>query len=476
MRKKKAGVLIVLCLVMAMLFSGCAKTIVAADGKTITYEKPKYVFYLIGDGLGASQRQIAEYYLQHLENDDTATLAMNDMAVAGINTTYSLDTLVTDSAAAGTALACGVKTNNGIIAQTAEGANAKTLVEAAEELGYATGVITSTRITHATPAVFYAHNPDRDDENGIAEDLVSSGVDFIAGGGYRNFISASADGSKREDDQNLVTDMEALGYKTFIGEDGAAAFAGYQAGEGDQVLALFSSSHMPYEVDRANSDTNLPSLSEITDTAVDALSQNDEGFFLMVEGGRIDHACHPNDVVGTIYDTLEFDEVVQVAMDFYDAHPDDTLIVVVGDHETGGLGLGFSTDYFLNLDAIDSITASFEGGYGYGYEAGGDREAYFTYLETVGITGLTDEEKAVIEEGMNMVDAEESPSGYNEAGIAVNHVISERAGVQWTTYAHTGTQIPFSVMGASEDAFCGFMDNTEIAQMLAKLLDATIGI
>ena len=502
--KRMTSVLTVLCLTLVMLFAGCAdSTQTTADNtagseqssqtpsestatqntpdttvETAAGKTPKYVFYLIGDGLGASQRQIAEYYLQHMTGNASDTLAMNDMPVAGINTTYSLDTLVTDSAAAGTALSSGVKTNNGIIAQTADGADTKTLVEAAEELGYATGIVTSTRITHATPAAFATHNADRNDENGIAADYLDSGVDFIAGGGYRHFISSADENSKRDDDLDVVAEFEALGYNTFIGDDGIADFASYAPSAGDQVFAAFTKSHLPYELDRANSDTELLSLSEITEAGIELLSQDEDGFFLMVEGGRIDHACHPNDVVAAIYDTLEFDEVVEVAMDFYNAHPDDTLVVVVGDHETGGMGLGFGSDYFLNMDAIDGITMSFEDGYQYAYEANGDRDAYFEMLETIGITDLTDDEKAAIEAGMDVVDAGQDGDvtyGYNAAGIAVNHVISERVGIQWTTYAHTGTQIPFGVIGLSGDAFGGFMDNTEIAQALASVLSVTIG-
>ena len=498
--KKSTSILIIFSLICAML-AGCMQTTITDTETTqksvqettetvvskATTEQseevdvtPKYVFYLIGDGLGAAQRQIAEYYLQYQTGNTTTKLAMNQMPVAGLNTTFSLNTLITDSAAAGTALACGIKTNNGVIAQTADGKDATTLIEAVQGIGYATGIVTSTRITHATPAVFASHNVSRDDENAIAEDFLSSGVDFIAGGGLRNFIPNTDEKSKREDDTDLVAGFEEAGYTVFTGEEGTTDFASYEPEAGDQVFAAFTYSHMPYEVDRANSDTDLMSLSEITETAVDLLSQDKDGFFLMVEGGRIDHACHPNDIVGTVYDTLEFDEVVQVAMDFYNEHPEETLIVVVGDHETGGMGLGFATDYFLNVDEIDGITASFEEGYGYGYEAGGDREAYFEYLESVGITNLTDEEKALIEAGMDLVDEEVVSEGndyaYNEAGLAVNDVISQRVGIQWTTYAHTGTQIPFGVMGVSQSAFGGFMDNTEIAQTLAEILSVTIGV
>ena len=450
---------------------------------------PKYVFYLIGDGLGASQRQVAEYYLQHQTGSDSK-LAMNTLPVAGINTTYSLDTLVTDSAAAGTALAAGVKTNNGYIAMTPDGTETTTLIEAVQSLGYATGIVTSTRITHATPAAFATHNADRNDENGIAEDYVISNVDFIAGGGIRNFLPSTYETadkdpmgstikSKREDDRDLLAEFETQGYTVFAGAKGSTDISAYTPKAGDKVFAALTYSHMPYEIDRANADTDLPSLSELTETAVSLLELDDEGFMLMVEGGRIDHACHPNDIAAAIYDTIEFDEVVQVALDFYNQHPDDTLIVVAGDHETGGMGLGFATDYFLNLDQIDGVKASFEDVYAYAYQPGSDRDEYFTYLDTIGISNLTEEEKASIETGMDLTDQEifDDNNGYqyNEAGLAVNDVISQRVGIEWTTYAHTGTQIPFGVIGAGQEAFGGYMDNTEIANAIAALLSVKIG-
>ena len=305
---------------------------------------PKYVFYLIGDGLGASQRQVAEYYLQHQTGSDSK-LAMNTLPVAGINTTYSLDTLVTDSAAAGTALSSGVKTNNGYIAMTPDGTKTTTLIEAVQSLGYATGIVTSTRITHATPAAFATHNADRNDENGIAAEYVTSGVDFIAGGGIRNFLPSTYEAadkdpmgstikSKREDERDLLAEFTSAGYTVFAGAEGSTDISSYTPQAGDKVFAALTYSHMPYEIDRANADTDLPSLSELTETAVSLLELDGEGFMLMVEGGRIDHACHPNDIAATIYDTLEFDEVVKVALSFYNQHPEETLIIVVGDHET----------------------------------------------------------------------------------------------------------------------------------------------
>ena len=205
---------------------------------------PKYVFYMIGDGLGAAQRQLTEYYVQHQTGDAGRKLLINTFPVAGMNTTHSLDTLVTDSAAAATALATGYKTNNGLIAVDTEGAALPTVVEEAmAEKEMATGLVSTTRITHATPACFASHNLDRDDENGIAADFVDSGVDFFAGGGLRHFIPAEftaedkdAAGkgisSKREDDRNLFEEFEAEGYTTFMGSQGAADFMNYQASAG----------------------------------------------------------------------------------------------------------------------------------------------------------------------------------------------------------------------------------------------------
>lgn len=499
-----------LCLIMALgiifmlVVTGCSQAASAPTPTPIVKEVvkevmvtpppaepsvPKYVFYLIGDGLGASQRQVAEYYKQHATGTD-AKLAMNTLPVAGINTTYSLDTLVTDSAAAGTALSAGVKTNNGCIAMTPDGTKTTTLIEAVQDIGLATGIVTSTRLTHATPAAFATHNITRSDENGIAVDYLDCNVDFIAGGGIRHFLPSSYEAgekdsmgstikSKREDERDLLSEFESNGYKVFAGSQGTTDLNAYTPQAGDKVFAPLTYSHMPYEVDRANANTDLPSLSELTETAISLLEKDEDGFMLMVEAGRIDHACHPNDVVGAIYDTLEFDEVISVALDFYNAHPNDTLIIVVGDHETGGMGLGFATDYFLNLDRIDGVKGSFEGSYGFAYSSEITREDYYSYLESLGITDLTEEEIAYLETAMDMTDSEEfhvdNGYQYNEAGLAVNSIISQRVGVEWTTYAHTGTQIPFGVIGAGEKNFGGYMDNTDIAKALADILSVDIG-
>ena len=436
---------------------------------------PQYVFYFIGDGLGASQRQVAEFYAQQQTANPKLKLAMNQMPVAGINTTYSSDSLVTDSAAAGTALATGYKTNNGVISQLPNGENVKSLIEAAEEKGWATGIITTTRLTHATPAVFASHNISRDDENGIAADMSDSGVDFIAGGGFRHFVKKDGEfKSKRKDSRDIVAEMAHAGYKTFVGEKASASFASYKPAKNAQVFAALSYSHMPYELDRLNSDSKVPALSQMVEKGIDVLMSHNRPFFMMVEAGRIDHACHANDVAGSIYDTLALDDSIKVALEFYNKHPEDTLIVLVGDHETGGLGLGFGKNYFLKMDAVQSTKASIEDVMAKVYT--GNVDAYLkTVAQRFGLADMTEKEKAILVDAAKQQDAGANDAntygGYSPTQIAVAHILSERANVEWTTFAHTATQIPMGAVGTYALKFMGYKDNTEIARTMAEVLD-----
>ena len=465
-----------------------ASSVATASASTVPgATAPKYIFYMIGDGLGSAQRQIAEYYLQHKTGNKNAKLLMDTLPVAGINTTYSEDSLVTDSAAAATALAGGVKTNNGMISVLPDGKTVSTLVEAAEKKGMGTGLVTTTRITHATPACFASHNPDRDDENGIAADYLDSGVDFFAGGGIRHFISntdpekygtTDAVGakikSKRKDGVDVVAKFSDEGYKTFIGSKGVDAFKAYEPQGKEQVLALFTYTHCPYEIDLENQHYACPSLPDMTKKAIDVLSKYENGFFLMVEGGRIDHACHANDAAGAIYDTFAFDDSIKLAYEFYKQHPHETAIIVIGDHETGGMGLGFGENYFLNLTALDNVKVSVEDVLQYQYKKG-EHEAFFQYLaQNFGLPDLTAEEKTLIETAMEREDEGfKAPEGYdyNQAAIAATHVISTRTNMYWTTYAHSGTSIPMSAIGDGVEAMGGFKDNTEIAKAASKYCD-----
>nr|WP_319492989.1 alkaline phosphatase [uncultured Desulfobacter sp.] len=446
---------------------------------------PKYVFYFIGDGLGAAQRQFSEFFLQEQLQNPDSHLLMNTFEVAGINTTYCADTLITDSAAAGTALASGVKTNKGVIGKDVNGNNVKTLAEAAKEHGMKTGIITTTRLTHATPAAFAAHNVSRNNENEIAEDFLNSGIDFFAGGGIRHFIPASmkiekgdAIGktikSKRKDEKDLVKGFEDKGYATFIGMKGAKAFKSADFSKQDKVFAAFTYTHMPYEVERMNQYKNVPSLGEMTIAGINALDKGDKGFFMMVEGGRIDHAAHANDPSGVIWDTMAFDDAIKTAYQFLKQHEDQTLIVVVGDHETGGMGLGMdSMGYKLNMATLNNVHVSVEDTLNEAGQYKGDKAAYLQFLaENFGLSNLSDTETASLNKAMASADAGDTLGYYklNPAALTAAHILSSRANINWTTTIHTATMIPMSATGAYAARFGGYKDNTQIAKTMAQVL------
>ncbi len=267
------------------------------------------VILLIGDGMGIGQLTAAE--VMNGEDD----LVITSLPYMSLVTTHSSSNYVTDSAASATALATGFKTRNGRISVTADGDDLFTVLEDAEAVGKATGVVTTTRVTHATPACFVAHVNSRGSENAIAEQLLSSGVDVALGGGldYLTAIDPSGSGYTVVYDS---TDLEAV--------------------DSGKVLGLFSYGYMSYESARSNSDQ--PSLTEMTEKSLEILSSDPDGFFLMVEGGRIDHASHANDFDNTVGETLEFDNAVLKALEFASGR-NDTLILVTADHETGGLSI-----------------------------------------------------------------------------------------------------------------------------------------
>jgi len=308
----------------------------------------KNVILLIGDGMGYSQLTAARWVKsgEDLGNYSHTSLYMDGMDNAAYVTTYAADGFITDSAAAVTAIATGQKTNIGIIGQDAsavlaekDGKKLETILEMAEKAGLATGVVSTSRITHATPAGFYSHVNDRDNEVEIANQLVASGMDVVLGGGLSYFVPKNdttplGGKSKRNDDRNLLDEAAALKYVVVFN---STQMDQADSNSTDMLLGLFDNSHMLYELQRANSGE--PSLAQMTKKAVEILSHNDDGFFLMVEGARIDHAGHERSWDNITVDTLAFDDAVKVALDFAEASG-NTLVIVTADHETGGLVLG----------------------------------------------------------------------------------------------------------------------------------------
>lgn len=290
-------------------------------------KKVRNVILCIGDGMGLGQIAIASMK----GSGPGGRLCMERMPVTGLVRTFSANSRVTDSAAAGTALAAGIKTNNGMIGVAPNEQPYQTILEAAKAKGMATGLVATSTITHATPASFASHTKSRTTEAPIAEQLIANKVNVLFGGGRKYFLPKSDPNSARKDDRDLIAEARQAGYAYVTTEPELRSI------RGPYVLGLF-------QFDSLTTVAPEPTLASLTLSAIDVLKKSSRssnkkaGFFLMVEGSQIDWACHANDAKHAIRQTLLFDQAVQAAVDFamQDGH---TLVIVTADHETGGLTL-----------------------------------------------------------------------------------------------------------------------------------------
>ena len=316
----------------------------------------KYVFYFIGDGMGVNQVNGTEMFQAELQNGRIGVepLLFTQFPVATMATTFSATNSVTDSAAAGTALATGKKTYNHAISVNEEKNAIQTVAEKAKKAGKKVGVTTSVSVDHATPAAFYAHQPDRNMYYEIALDLPKANFDFYASGGFlkptTTFDNKTA--------QSIFPSIEEAGYTV------ARGYNDYKAkSQNAEKMILIQEeganpSCLPYAIDRKDNDLTL---AQITESAIDFLTKGkNKGFFLMVEGGKIDWACHANDAATVFNEVKDMDNAIKVAYEFYKKHPKETLIVVTADHETGGIVLG-TGKYALNLKALQHQKHSADG-------------------------------------------------------------------------------------------------------------------
>lgn len=315
-------------------------------------ETPRNIILLIGDGMGPQQVGLLFDWAEASGHESTEFEQLMRTGEIGIVRTGATDSPLTDSAASATSIATGIRTRNGYVGVGPDGERLTTVLELAANRGMKTGLVTSTRVTHATPACFAAHVDDRGQEAEIARQLVASPTDIILGGGKYYFLS---------DAHNLREPIEAAGWRVVT--DGAGLQAASQtASQEGRTLGLFSDSHLPYLIDRdAPGEKTTPSLPDLTRAALRLLAPAKKGFFLMVEGGRIDHAGHANDVAGVLGEMREFDRVLGIALEYQRDHP-ETLVLVTADHETGGLCITKGKKNLSPQDFIDigNATASAE--------------------------------------------------------------------------------------------------------------------
>ncbi len=473
---------------------------------TTDYKTPKYVFFFIGDGMSNPQINITEAALNNASfslksaNVGVGSLNIQEFPIVGMQTTHAQDRYVTGSAASATALATGVKTTIGTISQTGDHSeNLQTMAEMAKEKGMKVGIISSVSIDHATPACFYAHTGSRNNYYTIGQDLATSNFDYFAGGGVRwNKYDSDGETAGLAEDVNLF--LNALNTNGYTYVNTRSAFDALNSESGKIVATLekfetsvsANSAALPYTVDldEETSENNTITLSEFTQKGIEILN-NDKGFFMMVEGGKIDWACHANDVVTAAHNTVEFDKAIGYAVDFYKEHPDETLIVVTGDHECGGLTLGYSaTGYATAFDLLLNQTVSNESFTAKvaAWRASGD-VTFETALATVkDVFGLGDEskdlalsnyEKERLQEAYNTsmtgtsdLDKEETDviyGYYDPFTVTITHILNNKAGIDWTTYSHTGAPVPVFAMGQGEYQFTGYYDNTDIGKKIIEI-------
>ena len=384
------------------------------------------VILFIGDGMGPGQVDLAR------QAASGSPLEMERMPISGIVTTHSANQKVTDSAAAGTALATGRKTNNGMISVSPEGVRLETILERCQAARKSAGIITTDALHGATPAAFAAHVPSRGQAAEIAKQMAHSRAQVMMGFWKNQFLPEAAGGS-RKDGLDLIAQMRRAGYDVvFTKEELAKA-------RRPGLVGLFDDGE------------HAPTLAEMVRAALSRLGADANGFFLMVEGARIDWFCHDNDPAGSVRDTWQFDQAVGVGLD-YARRRGRTLVVVTADHETGGLRLerpakahalgpvkGSSAEIASHLNKDRSNTAQ-------------------VMTEWAGISDLTPEQ-------VQKIKTAEDPAG------AVAAVLSERAGLSWSTKGHTATPVRVFAFGPGSERFAGEMDNTDIPKRIAAALN-----
>jgi alkaline phosphatase len=417
-------------------------------------DRPQNVILIIPDGYGPASATMARDYLRY--RNGPTRLALDSVLVGSVRT-FAADNRITDSAAGATAYAANTKTYNGAIAVDTDQQPVATLLEAAERRGMATGIVATSRITHATPAAFSSHVVDRGMENEIAAQQITKDIEVILGGGRRHFLPA-ADGGDRRDGRNLVTEAKRDGYQYVANRDQFDAIAA------PPVLGLFSSSHMDYEVDR--DPAAQPSFAEMTAKAIELLQDDEDGYFLMVEASRIDHAGHNNDAAAHLHDILAYNEGAQVALEAARADG-NTLVVSVSDHETGGMSLGRDDVYAWDPAVLDRVQAS----HGTILDAAlatvpvdGDTIQVIrpnVIRELTGIDALTSDEVARLRTHVD------DPGALNRT---LTGVVSQRARVGWTTGGHTAIDVNLYAYGPGANRFAGHHDNTFVGATLADLL------
>lgn len=459
-----------------VLFFALITTVAFAQGKA------KYVFYFIGDGMGVNQVNGTEMYLADAEDGriGVKSLQFTQFPVINMASTFSATNSITDSSAAGTALATGAKTYNGAIGMDDKKERLTSVAEMAKRSGRKVGVTTSVSVDHATPSAFYAHQLNRSMYYEIALDLPKANFDFYAGGGFLKPTTTYT----KEEAPSVFHMFEDAGYTVTRGYEDFKA----KSSSANKMILIQEEGaparSLTYAIDRKANDLTL---SQITESAISFLTKNNnKGFFLMVEGGMIDWACHANDAATTFHEVIDMDNAIKIAYEFYKKHPKETLIVVTADHETGGFALGKRKGYDLNLKALKYQKQSADVLSDRIKELRKQKEHKVTWEEIKELLGetmgfwkelpmsweyekiLRDSYEASFSKAGNLAMEKSLYTELEPLAAKAKEVINDMAHIGWTTGSHSAGYVPVYAIGAGSELFRGKMDNTDIPKRIAK--------
>lgn len=437
----------------------------------------KYVFLFIGDGMGQSDVDLYEAYLAEKDGKEGFVQSnISKIPLLSMCTTHCKNRRITDSGAAGSAIACGQKFNVGEIAYSETGNQPKSIAKVAKEKGMKVGIISTAPMNHATPASFYANQPTRKNYYQIGLQLSESNFDFFGGGGL-----LKQTGNKK-DEKDLMTIYQESGYLTFTSLKAIASMKSHN----NKVIftneTLDRDASIPYKIDREDAPNN--SLAEIVETAIIHLD-NPKGFFMMVEGGKIDYAAHDNDAGSIIGEMEDFDNAIAEAYKFYLQHKNETMIIITADHETGGVSLGIADNGYESDFGILSKQKMSMSKFGTIIKKQTKNEdnvslKEYTDLASKYFMGIemdfSADEQAILNEAYAAINAksnrakDEAKSKYNgnnPMAYAFCQIMNRRASVGFTTNAHTCAKVPVYAVGTTTP----ILDNTEIFGVIKSFIE-----
>ncbi|MEJ2223833.1 MAG: alkaline phosphatase [Syntrophobacterales bacterium] len=447
------------------LWGACSPA--SSGEKKASPQTVKNVIVLIPDGCSAEQYTLARWFKGE-------PLALDQIRVGAIKT-YIADSVVADSAPAASAFATGYRTSDKFISvgpknPTLPGVPPPdpslsykplaTVLEGAKLLGKATGLVVTSRVTHATPAAYYAHVPARRMENDIMEQGVYQNLDVVLGGGKRHLLSKEY-GGKRTDDENLMDVLQERGY-TFV-----ATAEELQKAKSGKVYGIFAYSNMEGEIDRPEFAPQQPTLEDMTKKALDLLSRDPEGFFLLVEGSQVDWACHANDPAHLLSDLLMFDRAVQAALDF--AQKDgNTLVMAFSDHNCGGMSIGnYATSGSYSQMKPEALLAPLKkmklSTLGLSRKVGADKtpgKVKAVVQEFWGLEITEEEAKQILD--LARQHGKDPNYGFGEV------ICPKYTYIGWTTYGHTGGDVPLFAFGPGRPV--GLLDGPDMGKICARAL------